>query len=112
MKTIKMVSYYGESFLEIGEFMLLQEWLGTAVDSLLFLVCLFLLGSGVYLTVKMRFVQFQVFSLLRRKKQKTFSHKDIQKEHTISPVRALFTAMSTTLGISTIVGPVIAIKLG
>ncbi|MBM3201943.1 MAG: sodium:alanine symporter family protein, partial [Chlamydiae bacterium] len=32
--------------------------------------------------------------------------------HTIAPHRALFTAMSTTLGISTIVGPAIAIRLG
>lgn len=41
-----------------------------------------------------------------------FSQKSSEGEHTIKPYKALFTAMSTTLGIGTIVGPVIAINLG
>jgi alanine or glycine:cation symporter, AGCS family len=43
----------------------------------------------------------------------SFSQKgQLENKHTISPHKALFTAMSTTLGIGTIVAPVIAISLG
>lgn len=36
----------------------------------------------------------------------------MNNQYTVSPYKALFTAMSTTIGISSIVGPVIAIQLG
>lgn len=61
----------------------------------------------------MRFVQLRFFpSLLKMLKASlgTSTHSDCH--HTIHPRHALLTAMSTTLGISTIVAPVIAIGLG
>lgn len=82
-------------------------------ERVLFAVCLFLLAGSVYLTVKMRFIQIRFIPFLYRKlKASLFQKRSKGGEHTISPSRALFTAMSTTLGISTIVGPVIAIQLG
>lgn len=78
----------------------------------LFISCVLILAGSVYLSIRLRFVQIRflpslfksLFLSLRKDQQKT--------THTIPPHRALFTAMSTTLGISTIVGPVIAIRLG
>lgn len=81
------------------------------IDYLLFGSCLFLLAGSVVLTFKTRFAQVrllpQLFRMLKNSRK-----SDQTCQHTISPLKALFTAMSTTLGISSIVGPVIAIQLG
>lgn len=61
----------------------------------------------------MRFVQFRLLPSIFRMLKASITKKDHEEDHhTISPHKALFTAMSTTLGISTIVAPVIAISLG
>ena len=78
------------------------------LDQLLFGSGILMLTVSLILTIKTRFVQFrklpQMFSLfLNRKKG---------RDGTICSRRALFTAMSTTLGLSTMVAPVIAIRLG
>lgn len=81
------------------------------IDYLLFGSCLFLLAGSIVLTFKTRFAQVrllpQLFRMLKNSRK-----SDQTCQHTISPLKALFTAMSTTLGISSIVGPVIAIQLG
>jgi AGCS family alanine or glycine:cation symporter len=81
------------------------------IDYLLFGCCLFILLGSILLTLKMRFVQLrllpELFRMLKRSRETT-----TECNHTITPLKALFTAMSTTLGISSIVGPVIAIQLG
>jgi len=82
------------------------------IDALLFGVCLFLLLGSLFITWKMRFVQLRLFPLLFRLLKEAFKKKGVQGTHTVSPHKALFTAMSTTLGIGTIVAPVIAISLG
>lgn len=94
--------------------MSIEELFFLLTDRLLFVVCIFLLAGSVYLTWKTRFVQVRFLpSLVRELCKHLFGKKEkVQSEHTISPFRALMTAMSTTLGISTIVGPVIAIQLG
>lgn len=83
------------------------------IEYLLFISCLFILAGSMYITFKLRFVQLFFFPELRRMLKNSFEGND-QKEgrYTISPYKALFTAMSTTLGLSTIAGPVIAIQLG
>lgn len=82
------------------------------IDYILLLSCLFILTGCIYLTFKMRFVQLRFFpSLLRMVIQSLFSKKK-EGDHTILPHRALLTAMSTTIGITTIVGPVLAISWG
>lgn len=80
-------------------------------DYLLFISCLFILLGSVFISFKMRFIQLRLIPSLI--KMLFCSNKESQEEsQTISPRRALFTAMSTTLGIGTIVGPIIAIHLG
>lgn len=101
------VIYIGVSVMNLRVFF---EYILLCIDPILFGVCVFLLLGSIYLTCKMRFVQCTFFPLL----YKIFSKPPAseQNPHLFSPRKALFTAMSTTLGISTIVGPPIAIKLG
>ncbi|MFC1894537.1 alanine/glycine:cation symporter family protein [Candidatus Dependentiae bacterium] len=77
-------------------------------------ICLFMLLGSIILTIKTRFIQFRaipkMFKLLF---QNIFKKKDKQKNNeTIENYKALFTAMSTSIGIGNIVHPIIAIKLG
>ncbi len=83
-------------------------------DFFLFLSTLVVLGASLLLTVNTRFVQFRkipqmlrlFFSLIFKR------HSKEEGESTVRAHKALFTAMSTTIGISTIVSPVIAIRIG
>lgn len=85
----------------------------SVIDYVLFASCIFILAGSVYITFKLRFIQLRFFPELFRmlKAQLTETRKE-EGSHTISPYKALITAMSTTLGISTIVGPAIALHLG
>lgn len=83
-------------------------------DYFLFLTTLLVLGASLYLTFKTRFIQFRklpqmirlFFSLVFKR------HKHEEGATTVRAHKALFTAMSTTIGISTIVSPFIAMRLG
>lgn len=81
----------------------------------LFTSCIAILIGSLILTYKTRAIQLRaLYSLFQIVKQ-LFSLKKTQEqegEHTVTPYRALMTAMSTTLGISSVVAPVIAIRLG
>lgn len=79
-------------------------------EYVLFATCIFILAGSIYISFKLRFVQLRVFSELFKMVRNSRSAKSDDK-HTISPYKALVTAMSTTLGITTIVGPVLAINL-
>jgi alanine or glycine:cation symporter, AGCS family len=81
------------------------------IDYILFGCCIFILAGSIALTIKTRFVQLRLIPQLFRMLKASRRQKN-NDQHTISPLKALFTAMSTTLGISSIVGPVMAIKLG
>ncbi len=82
-------------------------------DSVLYFSCLFILAGSIFLTVKTRFIQLRLIPSLFKMAGGIFAKKEQgEGAHTILPYKALFTAMSTTLGIGTIVGPVIAIHLG
>ncbi len=91
--------------------MFIQGFIKSAADYVLFGCCIFLLLGCIYLSFKTRFVQLRLFPELFRLLKSGFKKAE-EGEHTISPHKALLTAMSTTLGISTIVAPVIAINLG
>lgn len=85
----------------------------TVADYVLFGVCIFILLGSIFISIRMRFVQIRFLpSLFKMLWHSIFRHQNDQNIHTIPPHRALFTAMSTTIGISTIVSPVIAITLG
>lgn len=93
--------------------MSLTDYIITVSDYILFASCLFILAGSIYITFKMRFVQLRFFpALFRMLKNSIFDRTQKEGTHTILPHKALLTAMSTTLGISTIVAPVIAISLG
>ena len=72
-----------------------------------------LLGVALYLTFILKFIQFRSFKRFFSLILKGWS---VQKKEpglkTINPFHALFTAMSTSLGIGTIVGPSVAITIG
>ncbi|MFH1461810.1 MAG: amino acid carrier protein [bacterium] len=70
-----------------------------------------LLGS-ILITLKTKFVQIRMFpKMIKLFLKKPNSHTD-EDEQTIKSKHALFTAISTSIGIGNIVGPIVAIKLG
>lgn len=78
----------------------------------LYLCCLFLLIGNIFISFKTKFIQIRALPYLFKLTEGLFSSKNQEEQYTIKPYKALFTAMSTTLGIGTIVAPVIAIHLG
>jgi AGCS family alanine or glycine:cation symporter len=80
------------------------------VDHILFFAAIVLLMTSIYFSFQTRFVQIRKLpALLRAIFCRDVANEDI---HTVVPKKALYAAMSTTLGLGTIVSPVIAIKLG
>lgn len=93
--------------------MVFSEIIQLIADYFLLISCLFILVGSIWLTIMTRFVQLRLFPVLFKMLKKSFIDRNEKENcHTIPPHRALFTAMSTTLGIGTIVAPVIAISLG
>jgi AGCS family alanine or glycine:cation symporter len=88
-------------------------YLERSSEYILFASCIFILAGSVFISFRTRFIQLRVFSeLFQMIKHSIANRKDLEGTHTILPHRALFTAMSTTLGIGTIVGPIVAIRWG
>ncbi|MCC5832918.1 MAG: sodium:alanine symporter family protein [Chlamydiales bacterium] len=91
-----------------------MDYLKSFGDFFLFLTTPIVLGASLLLTIKTRFIQFRklphmlrlFFSLIFKR------HPEKEGEATVRAHKALFTAMSTTIGISTIVSPIIAIRIG
>jgi len=81
-------------------------------DYILLASCVFIILGSLFITVKTRFVQLRHLKILFKILKSSFLSKSSNSSSMILPHRALFTAMSTTLGISTIVAPIIAINLG
>ena len=71
---------------------------------------LLLLGSLI-ITFQTRFVQIRMIPRMYRLLVDSFTSQ-VEHAHTISAHKALFTAMSTTIGVSNIIGPLIAIGIG
>jgi AGCS family alanine or glycine:cation symporter len=90
------------------------DYLEKLSNEILVLPALILLLSSIYLTWKTRFIQIRAFpdmikifiSGLRRKQ------KEGAREQTVLAHKALLTAISTTIGTSSIVSPIIAVRLG
>ena len=72
------------------------------------------IGTAIILTFKTRFIQLRAFSrfiyLISGKDNLKETHN--KDEKTITPTRALFTAMATTIGMGNVVGPSLAIMAG
>lgn len=78
-------------------------------DFLSYPAAIILISVGVYLTIATNFLQLRAFNrlyqiLTRKSSQHT--------QNAINPFHALFTALSTTLGMGNIIGPSIAIVTG
>lgn len=70
------------------------------------------LSVAIILTIKMGFPQFRAFSRFKELLKNGVKEQYNSKVNSISPMQALFTSLSTTIGIGNIVGPSIAISLG
>lgn len=90
----------------------MKELFAISCDWALYVCCIFLLFGNVWISCKTRFVQIRFLPHLFTLTRSLFNSSKQEGKHTIKPYKALFTAMSTTLGIGTIVAPVIAIHLG
>lgn len=82
------------------------------MNYVLFLSCIFLLAGSTYISFKTRFVQLSLIPDLFKMFFRSMTLKEQENKNTVLPHKALLTAMSTTLGITTIAGPAIAIHLG
>jgi len=83
------------------------------VEIILLICCVTIFAGSILLSWKTRFVQIRFLPRLIRMLGRSLWHKPVsQSDKTIAPYKALFAAMSTTLGLSTLVAPVIAISLG
>lgn len=91
-----------------------MDLLKSVGDFFLFFSTLIVLGASLLLTFKTRFIQFRKIGHMTRLLFSMVLGKSSTKEGplTISANKALFAAMSTTIGISTIVSPFIAMRLG
>jgi AGCS family alanine or glycine:cation symporter len=93
--------------------MSVEFFIKNIADYILFVSCLFIVAGSIFLSFKTRFVQIRLLpSIFKMFKASLLDSNTQDSLHTIRPHRALFTAMSTTLGIGTIVAPVIAIHFG
>ena len=86
---------------------------GQVFESLMALPFVCLLCAGLYLSFKSRFVQFRALGQMGRLLLAPAPPKGTQAGcGSISPRAALLTAMSTTIGVGNVVGPIVAIGLG
>jgi alanine or glycine:cation symporter, AGCS family len=85
-----------------------------AQDEVILVTILIIFSACMILSFQTKFIQIRgFFYMLRLLKEGLFHKHDpkVDKNH-ILPIQSLFTAMSTSIGIGNIVGPIIAIKLG
>ena len=85
-------------------------------DSVLAVFFTFVLLASIVLTFKLRFIQIRMLPKMLKLLFKGMFGKDRSQQGdndlAIPSYKALFTAMSTTIGIGNIVGPAVAIRLG
>lgn len=73
----------------------------------------FLVGTGIYFTVRTGFLQFRKFGCIIKNTVGTlFSRRDQKKSENISPFQALTTALAGTVGTGNIVGVATALCAG
>ncbi len=72
-----------------------------------------LLGTGIFLTIRLGFIQFRRFGWIMKKTVgKLFNPKENTKKGTLSPLQALTTALAGTVGTGNIAGVAGAIAIG
>lgn len=74
---------------------------------------LLLLGTGIFMTVRLGFMQFRHFGwIIKQTVGKLFQPKGDKKEGTLTPAQALTTALAGTVGTGNIAGVAGAIAIG
>ncbi len=81
-------------------------------DKILTIPYMIVLLGSIIITFKTRFVQIRMFPKMLRLFFQKPDKKENGDEQTIKSRHALFTAISTSIGIANIVGPIISITLG
>ncbi|MBY0353171.1 amino acid carrier protein [Candidatus Babeliales bacterium] len=81
-------------------------------ESLLLVPLLCLFFGSIFLSFKTGFVQLRMLPHMVRLLFKSLFRQKKEGEHTVLAHKALFTAMSTTIGIGNIVSPAVVIRLG
>lgn len=83
-------------------------------DEMILITVLTIFLANLCHSFQTRFIQFRSFGyMLSFLKRGLFHQQDTETDQNkILPIQALFTAMSTSIGIGNMVGPIVAIKLG
>lgn len=93
--------------------MFIENLINSVGEYLLFASCVLILLGSILISINTRFVQIRLLPSIFKMFTASFLNSGkSDSKHTIQPHRAVLTAMSTTLGIGTIVAPVIAIGYG
>lgn len=87
-------------------------FINSIVEFLAIPATIMFLFVGLLLTIKTKFVQFRAFNKFLAIIKSGPKHDSPSNAKTINPIHALFTALSTTLGMGNIMGPSIAIVTG
>ncbi|MBL4587847.1 sodium:alanine symporter family protein [Candidatus Babeliales bacterium] len=89
------------------------HWVSVFTDTLLLIPFIFVLFGSIVITIQTKWVQLRQLPLLGKTFLRSLTKKDpLHSQSTIPSYKALFTAMSTTIGTANIVGPIIAIGHG
>src|ERR1700722_3790508 len=81
-------------------------------ESLAIPTTLLFLFASIILTIKTKFIQIRALPKLFKILNRNWENSTKQNLKTVSPLRALFSAMTTTMGVGNIVGPAMAISIG
>ncbi len=81
-------------------------------ETVLLVPLLALFFGSIFLSFKTGFVQVRMLPYMVRLLFRSLFRKKTEGEHTVLAHKALFTAMSTTIGIGNIVSPAVVIRLG
>ncbi|MGM7703427.1 alanine/glycine:cation symporter family protein [Pseudalkalibacillus sp. Hm43] len=90
----------------------IETWVANASNFLwTYLLAFLLIGTGIFLTIRLRFFQFRFFGHVLKNTIGQIFRKD-KHEGTITPFQAFTSALASTAGATNIVGVPIAIALG
>lgn len=89
------------------------SWLVRMSETVLAVPFVVILLVGIYLTIKTKFIQIRMIPhMIRLFINALRAGKSTMVSGSLLPHKALFAAMSTTIGIGNIVGPAVAVRLG
>jgi len=88
------------------------EFIYQVSEKVLFFPFLFLLLGSIYLSFKTRFIQIRAIPAMFKQLFGNFFSRKVKDPHAIQANKALFMAMATTMGVGSILSPIVAIGFG